>query len=129
MERGTMRKTAAIMALLALFTPVAAGVAVALTTTTCSSVPCLGTPSADVLKERVGDGKRDVIYGGRGKDRIWAVRDGADTLYGGRGNDRLNVEDRDFKDRAVGGPGKRDVCFIDEGRESSFRTCEIVGTS
>jgi Ca2+-binding RTX toxin-like protein len=126
-----MHKATTMVVLVVLLTAVAAGVAFALTTTTCSSVPCLGTPSADVLNERVGDGKRDVIYGGRGKDRIWAVRDGADTdaLYGGRGNDRLNVEDRDFKDRAVGGPGKRDVCFIDEGREGSFRTCEIVGTS
>jgi Ca2+-binding RTX toxin-like protein len=121
-----MHKATTMVALVVLLTAVAAGVAVALTTTTCSSVPCLGTPSADVLKERVGDGKRDVIYGGRGKDRIWAVRDGADTdtLYGGRGNDRLNVEDGDRRDRAVGGPGKRDVCFAEWGSEYSL-TCEV----
>jgi RTX calcium-binding nonapeptide repeat (4 copies) len=130
MEKGTMRKTAAIMALLALFTPVAAGVAVAVTAT-CSSVPCLGTPSADRLKERVGDGKRDVIRGGRGADRLRADRYGADTdtVYGGRGNDRLSVEDGDSRDRAVGGPGKRDVCFADTWSESTFRDCEILAST
>jgi hypothetical protein len=127
MERGTMRKSAAIMALLALFTLVAAGVAIAVTKT-CSSVPCRGTPSADLLKERLGNGKRDVIIGGRGNDRLRAGRFGADAdnLDGGRGNDRLDVLDRDIRDRAVGGPGKRDVCIVDDLPEVS-PSCDIFG--
>ena len=121
-----MRKSAAIMALLALFfTLVAAGVAFAVTKT-CSSVPCRGTPSADILKERVGNGKHDVIIAGRGSDRLRANRYGADTdnLDGGRGNDRLNVLDGDSRDRAVGGPGNDDFCFVDDVPEIS-PSCEV----
>lgn len=119
-----MRKTIVVMALVALFTLVAAGVAVAVTKT-CSSVPCTGTPAADVLKERIGEGKRDVIHGLRGNDRLRANRFGADTddLYGGRGNDRVNVLDGDGRDLAVGGRG-RDVCFVDEEWEIS-PSCEV----
>jgi hypothetical protein len=130
-----MHKATTMVALVVLLTVVAAGVALAVTKT-CTSVPCSGTSAADVLRERIGDGKRDVIYGGRGDDRLRADRYGADTdkLYGGRGNDRLSVEDGDTvgtgsRDRAVGGPGKRDVCFIDLGSESSFRDCEVIGGS
>jgi Ca2+-binding RTX toxin-like protein len=128
MEKGTMRKTAAtIMALVALFTLVGAGVAVAVTKT-CSSVPCRGTSAADLLKERIGNGKRDVIIGGRGNDRLRANRYGADTdnLDGGRGNDRLNVLDGDFRDRAVGGPGNDDFCLVDDLPEVS-PSCEVFG--
>ena len=122
-----MRKTSTMLALVAVFTLVAAGVAVSITKI-CSSVPCRGTPSADVLKERVGDGKRDVIYGLRGNDRLNASRYGTDTdnLDGGRGNDRLNVLDGDFRDRAVGGPGTDDFCFVDDEAELS-PSCEGFG--
>ena len=87
-----------------------------------------GHPSADVLKERVGDGKRDVIYGLRGNDRLNASRYGADTdnLDGGRGNDRLNVLDGDFRDRAVGGPSTDDFCLVDDDAELS-PSCEGFG--
>jgi RTX calcium-binding nonapeptide repeat (4 copies) len=128
MEKGTMRKTAAtIMALVALFTLVVAGVAIAVTKT-CSSVPCRGTPAADLLKERVGNGNRDVIIGGRGNDRLRAGRytNDTDELHGGRGNDRLNVLDGDFRDRAVGGRGNDDFCLVDDDAELSA-SCEGFG--
>jgi hypothetical protein len=127
MERETMRNTVAMMAIVALFSLVAAGVAVAVTKT-CTSVPCRGTSAADVLKERVGDGKRDVIYGLRGNDRLRAGRYTSDTdvLYGGRGNDRVNVLDGDFRDRAVGGRGNDDFCLVDDHAELSA-SCEGFG--
>jgi hypothetical protein len=127
MERETMRKTVAMMALVALFSLVAAGVAVAVTKT-CNSVPCRGTSAADVLKERIGDGKRDVIYGFRGNDRLRAGRYTTDTdvLHGGRGNDRMNVLDGDFRDRAVGGRGNDDFCLVDDEAELSA-SCEGFG--
>ena len=128
MEKGTMRKTAAtIMALVALFTLVVAGVAIAVTKT-CSSVPCRGTPAADLPKERVGNGNRDVIIGGRGNDRLRAGRytNDTDELHGGRGNDRLNVLDGDFRDRAVGGRGNDDFCLVDDDAELSA-SCEGFG--
>jgi hypothetical protein len=119
-----VHKTVTVMALVALFTLVAAGVAVAVTKT-CNSVPCEGTSAADVLKERVGDSKRDVIYGLRGNDRLRANRytNDTDELYGGRGNDRVHVLDGDFRDRAVGGPGNDDFCLVDDDAELSA-SCE-----
>jgi hypothetical protein len=120
-----MHKATTMVALVALLTVVVASVALAVTKT-CTSVPCRGTSAADVLKERIGNGKRDVIYGLRSNDRLRAVRYGGDTdrLYGGRGNDRVNVLDGDFRDLAVGGPGNNDFCFVDDEREVS-PTCEI----
>jgi hypothetical protein len=127
MERETMRKTVAMMALVALFSLVVAGVAVAVTKT-CTSVPCKGTRAADVLKERVGDGKRDVIYGLRGNDRRQAGRCTTDTdvLYGGRGSDRVNVLDGDFRDPAIAGRGNDDFCLVDDEAELSA-SCEGFG--
>jgi Ca2+-binding RTX toxin-like protein len=121
-----MRKTVTILALVALFTLVAAGVAVAVTMT-CTSPTCTGTSDADnILKERVGDGKSDDIYGLQSDDRLRAARYNQDTdyLYGGRGNDRVNVLDGDGRDWADGGLGNNDICFVDEEREIS-PTCEV----
>ena len=129
-EGQRMRKVMVMVALVALFTLVAAGVAVAVTRT-CTSVPCKGTSADDVLRERVGDGKRDVIYGLRGDDRLDAgssLRSGpaeTDVLYGGRGNDRVFAVDEDFRDKAYGGPGKHDRCLVDAFREGT-PTCEDV---
>jgi Ca2+-binding RTX toxin-like protein len=119
-----MRKAVMMMALVALFTLVAAGVAVALTRT-CTTVPCKGTSAADFLRERVGNGRSDVIYGFQQNDRLRAERYTRDTdyLYGGLGNDRLNVLDGDFNDWADGGPGTNDFCWVDDESELS-PTCE-----
>jgi Ca2+-binding RTX toxin-like protein len=122
-----MHKAATMVALVALLTVVVAGVALAVTKT-CTTVPCTGTSADDVLKERIGDGKRDVIYGLRGNDRLRAGRYTSDTdeLHGGRGNDRLNVLDGDFRDRAVGGRGNDDFCLVDDDAELSA-SCEGFG--
>jgi Ca2+-binding RTX toxin-like protein len=118
-----MRKTAMMMALVALFTLMATGAAYAVMKT-CTLVPCEGTSATDVLNERLGDGKRDAIYGFQRADQLRAHRYARDTdlLYGGLGNDRLNVLDGDYNDWAVGGPGE-DFCWIDDERELS-PTCE-----
>ncbi len=119
-----MRKAVTMMALVALFTLVAAGVAVTLTRT-CTTVPCKGTSSADFLRERVGNTRGDVIYGFQRNDRLRADRYTRDTdyLYGGLGNDRVNVLDGDYNDWADGGPGKDDFCWVDDESELS-PTCE-----
>src|SRR3712207_7650139 len=78
--RKKMRKAVMMMALVALFTLVAAGVAVALTRT-CTAVPCKGTSAADFLRERVGNGRSDVIYGFQQNDRLRAERYTRDTDY------------------------------------------------
>ncbi len=118
-----MRKTVMMMALVALFALVAKGADYAVMKTR-RLVPCKGTSATDVLNERPGDGKRDVIYGFQRADQLRAHRYARDTdyLYGGLGNDRLNVLDGDYNDRAVGGPGE-DFCFIDDESELS-PTCE-----
>ena len=125
-----MHKATTMVALVAFLTIVVAGVALAVTKT-CTSVPCNGTSAADVLRERIGDGKRDVIYGFRGADRLNAggsLRSGpaeTDVLYGGRGNDRVFAVDEDFRDKAYGGPGKHDRCLVDGFREGT-PSCEDV---
>lgn len=120
-----MRRSILLVMVALFMVAAAAGVALAVTKT-CTSVACKGTSAADVLRERIGDGKRDEIHGGRGRDRLTArhFTNDTDELHGGRGNDRIDVEDGDSRDRAVGGPGKHDVCFADVGEEQS-RSCEI----
>jgi hypothetical protein len=77
-----------------------------------------------------GDGKRDVIHGGKGADRISGGR-GADRLYGGAGNDRLSGGPGD--DRLNGGAGKdrlrcgsgSDTALVD-ARDLIATDCERV---
>jgi hypothetical protein len=125
LKEEKMHKATTMVVLVALLMVVVAGVALAVTKT-CTSVPCTGTSAADVLKERIGNGKSDVILGGRGSDRLRAGRftNDTDDLHGGRGNDRVLVLDGDFRDLADGGPGNNDVCFVDDQRELS-RSCEV----
>ena len=73
----------------------------------CDEVPCLGTPQKDTIRERAGDGKRDIIRAEGADDRIKADRYGrdADRPYGQGGNDRLSALDGDGRDYLNGGPG------------------------
>jgi hypothetical protein len=89
----------------------------------CDEVPCLGTPQKDTIRERAGDGKRDIIRAKGAGDRIEADRYGrdADRLYGQGGNDRLSALDGDGDDYLNGGPGY-DLCAGDRG--DSFSQCE-----
>jgi hypothetical protein len=111
-----MRRMALLLGMMALLVIVAAGVAWAVTTKTCSSKPCTGTADADVLYERVGRGVPDSIWGLESRDFIDANtfnRD-ADKLMGGRGADKLLSNDGDGRDVVRGGQG-RDVCIVDRG--------------
>ena len=125
-----MKRIVFVVTVALLMVVAAAGVALAVTKT-CTSVPCKGTSAADVLRERIGEGKRDVIYGLRGDDRLDAggsLRSGpaeTDLLYGGRGNDRVFAVDEDLRDKAYGGPGKHDRCLVDGFREGT-PSCEDV---
>ena len=73
----------------------------------CDEVPCPGNPQKDTIRERAGDGKRDIIRAEGADDRIKAdrYRTDADKLYGQGGNDRLSALDGDGRDYLNGGPG------------------------
>jgi acyl-coenzyme A synthetase/AMP-(fatty) acid ligase len=121
-----MRRSILLVMVALVMVVAAAGVALAVTRTTCTSVPCNGTSAADGLRERIGDGKRDVIYGLRGSDRLDAGRftNDTDKLRGGRGHDRVWAADQDRRDKAYGGPGKHDECYVDGLREA-MPSCEF----
>jgi hypothetical protein len=90
----------------------------------CDEVPCLGTPQKDTIRERAGDGKRDIIRAEGADDRIKAnrYRTDADKLYGQGGNDRLSALDGDGRDYLNVGPGF-DACVGDRGDRFSSQ-CE-----
>ena len=90
----------------------------------CDEVPCLGTPQKDTIRERAGDGKRDIIRAEGADDRIKAdrYRTDADKLYGQGGNDRLSALDGDGCDYLNVGPGF-DACVGDRGDRFSSQ-CE-----
>ena len=67
------------------------------------AVALLLTAPAATARTIGGTGKKDVLHGGRGADRI-SGGPGADRLYGGAGNDRLSGGSGD--DRLSGGSGK-----------------------
>ena len=119
-----MRKIGTVVGVVALMTMLFAGVALAVNKQ-CGQRPCEGTNSGDTLFERGGDGVNDTIYGRGGPDVIRAeiFTNDTDVLYGGRGNDRLNTNDGDANDTVFGGGGF-DVCIIDAGDSTSG--CEDV---
>jgi len=92
----------------------------------CAGSPCTGTNGPDKLYERGGNGTGDRIYGRGGGDVLLAnewTRD-RDILRGGRGKDRLNVNDGDSRDTVSG--GKRfDICIVDSRGELGGG-CEAV---
>ena len=90
----------------------------------CDEVPCPGNPQKDTIRERAGDGKRDIIRAEGADDRIKAdrYRTDADKLYGQGGNDRLSALDGDGRDYLNVGPGF-DACVGDRGDRFSSQ-CE-----
>lgn len=72
-----------------------------------------GTKGSDFLVPPTTTNHKDVIWGGRGDDTIFADG-GNDRLCGGKGDDTL-VGDPGF-DRAAGGPGN-DVCEAEKTRK------------
>ena len=121
-----MRKIAKLVGVAALLTVLFSSAALALMGHQCAGSPCTGTNGPNKLYERGGNGTPDRIYGRGGGDVLLAnewTRD-RDLLRGGRGKDRLNVNDGDVRDAVYG--GKRfDICIVDSRGELGGR-CEAV---
>ena len=93
----------------------------------CYSVPCYGNANREVIYERIGDGKRDHIFGFGNNDTLHAntYTNDTDRLYGwGGGTDYIFVNDGDTRDGAHGGPGN-DYCYVDAAIEVG-NGCEQV---
>jgi Ca2+-binding RTX toxin-like protein len=103
-----MRKTVMLMALVALFTLVAASVAYAAIRE--------GNAENNYINETCGN---DTLIGRGGNDVLDANNCGPDVdrLKGGAGNDWLLANDGDRADRLRGGPGF-DTCVVDGPREA-----------
>jgi hypothetical protein len=92
----------------------------------CFSKPCYGNANREVIYERIGDRKSDLIRAFGNFDRLHAntySRD-QDQLYGYGGDDFVYVDDGDTKDAAVGGSGF-DWCYVDATIEAA-NSCEKV---
>ena len=92
----------------------------------CYSKPCYGNANREVIYERIGDGKSDLIRAFGNFDRLHAntySRD-QDQLYGYGGDDFVYVDDGDTKDAAVGGTGF-DRCYVDATIEAA-NSCDKV---
>jgi hypothetical protein len=73
----------------------------------CYSKPCYGNANREVIYERIGDRKSDLIRAFGNFDRLHAntySRD-KDQLYGFGGDDFVYVDDGDTMDAAGGGSG------------------------
>ena len=92
----------------------------------CYSKPCYGNANKEVIYERIGDRKSDLIRAFGNFDRLHAntySRD-QDQLYGYGGDDFVYVDDGDTKDAADGGSGF-DWCYVDATIEAA-NSCEKV---
>ncbi len=92
----------------------------------CYSKPCYGNASREVIYERIGDRKSDLIRAFGNYDRLHANTYSRDTdqLYGFGGDDFVYVDDGDTLDAAGGGSGY-DWCYVDATIEAA-NTCEQV---
>ena len=80
----------------------------------CAGIPCVATGSQDLVYERAGNGLNDKIYLRGGSDQVRAngyTRD-RDLIYGGKGYDLIYANDGDIHDRIRGGAGS-DKCYVD----------------
>jgi hypothetical protein len=92
----------------------------------CYSKPCYGNANREVIYERIGDRKSDLIRAFGNFDRLHAntySRD-QDQLYGYGGDDFVYVDDGDTMDAAAGGSGF-DWCYVDATIEAA-NSCEKV---
>ena len=92
----------------------------------CYSKPCYGNANREVIYERIGDRKTDLIRAFGNFDRLHAntySRD-KDQLYGFGGDDFVYVDDGDTVDGAVGGTGF-DWCYVDAEIEAA-NSCDKV---
>jgi hypothetical protein len=92
----------------------------------CYSKPCYGNANREVIYERIGDRKSDLIRAFGNFDRLHAntySRD-KDQLYGFGGDDFIYVDDGDTMDAAGGGSGF-DWCYVDAEIEAA-NSCDKV---
>jgi hypothetical protein len=92
----------------------------------CYSKPCYGNANREVIYERIGDRKSDLIRAFGNFDRLHAntySRD-RDQLYGFGGDDFVYVDDGDTMDAAGGGSGF-DWCYVDAEIEAA-NSCDKV---
>jgi hypothetical protein len=92
----------------------------------CYSKPCYGNVNREVIYERIGDRKSDLIRAFGNFDRLHAntySRD-KDQLYGFGGDDFIYVDDGDTMDAAGGGSGF-DWCYVDAEIEAA-NSCDKV---
>jgi hypothetical protein len=92
----------------------------------CYSKPCYGNANKEVIYERIGDRKSDLIRAFGNFDRLHAntySRD-KDQLYGFGGDDFVYVDDGDTMDAAGGGSGF-DWCYVDAEIEAA-NSCDKV---
>ena len=92
----------------------------------CYSKPCYGNANREVIYERIGDRKSDLIRAFGNFDRLHAntYSGDQDQLYGFGGDDFVYVDDGDTKDAAVGGTGF-DWCYVDATIEAA-NSCDKV---
>ena len=123
-----MRKAMMALALAVVLVPPFAAVALAQQgeVIQCHSVPCYGSKGDDRIMERIGDGKKDVIGAKGGDDLVLAneYTNDRDVVRGGRGRDKINVADGDKRDLANGGPG-RDLCIVDAKKEAGTSCASV----
>ena len=84
----------------------------------CTGYPCFGGDDNDTLFERGGNGVGDRIYSKPGNDvvRVSAFRSDTDIIFAGKGRDRLYARDGDERDDLYGERGF-DSCYVDARSE------------
>jgi Ca2+-binding RTX toxin-like protein len=84
----------------------------------CTGYPCFGGDADDTLYERAGDGVNDRIYSKPGNDvvRVNTFTSDTDIIYAGKGRDRLYARDGDERDDLYGERGF-DRCYVDARSE------------
>ncbi|HEX2182173.1 MAG TPA: hypothetical protein VHH10_07785 [Rubrobacteraceae bacterium] len=92
----------------------------------CYSMPCYGNANREVIYERIGDHKSDLIRAFGNFDRMHAntYSKDQDQLHGFGGDDFVYVDDGDTRDAAGGGSGY-DWCYVDAEIEAA-PSCEKV---
>jgi hypothetical protein len=92
----------------------------------CYSKPCYGNANREVIYERIGDRKSDLIRAFGNFDRLHAntYSKDKDQLYGFGGDDFIYVDDGDTMDAAGGGSGF-DWCYVDAEIEAA-NSCDKV---
>jgi Ca2+-binding RTX toxin-like protein len=113
-----MRRTAMVLAMVALLTVLFAVAALAVNKQ-CTGYPCFGGDDNDTLFERGGNGVGDRIYSKPGNDvvRVNAFKSDTDIIFAGKGRDRLYADDGDKRDDLYGERGF-DRCYVDARSEA-----------